>query len=838
MIRPVTGPAGRALLFLPLALALALVVAAAPRPGTAAPKPPKPPYTVVTHHWTNLYPALNAISVVSPTDAWAGGEQGHLIHFTGQAWTTLDPPELEGVTIQDLHMISSLAGWIAAGEHAFAYTGAGWVERSTGLGPDALSLSRLAVVPGTGDVYAVGRNWATPPGPHSALAHWDGGAWQEGSIAVPATVVWADAAFASATDGWIVGADTFGGSTPVLRHWNGATWSALAGPAGAAALQRVSVAVPGALWVTGEDAAGGGHIYRYAGGAWTAWDTPGSGMPGAITFLSPTDGWVATFDNLLHWDGTTWTVEYARAPHGGYLAALAGVSGSVWAVGAADTVLYRVSDVVWQQQRGGPAGNALFGVATAGTDEAWAVGTTGTLLHFHDDAWGAPEPGFTQDLYSVAMVSTTEGSLAGDHVIADWDGSAWAQVVTPSAVLYAVTRPGPGAGWAVGSGGTIWRDTAGTWSQVYTPVTRTLRAVIQDTPGHAWAGGGDYAPGLQGAYPVLLEYSGGIWVNDTALLPPGAPVIYSFACTADGSECWAAGTAYLNGQYALLHYANGVWALDHSTYTSLVALAPEALGGLWAVGYQEDGWQYQDGVWHGVALPLDGYLNALALIPGRGGWAVGAAGTILRYDPLVPGQRFYDVPLDDPFYAYIEYMADHGIISGYADNTFHPGNPVTRGQLTKMVTLGLGWPIAPPPTPTFADVPPTQPFYGFIEAAAAHGVISGYACGGPSEPCDPLNRPYFRPNALVTRAQLTKIIVLGKGWGASLPPTPTFADVPATHPFFGFVERAYQKGIISGYACGGPNEPCDPANRPYFRPGNSATRGQTSKILFYALTQP
>jgi hypothetical protein len=40
---------------------------------------------------------------------------------------------------------------------------------------------------------------------------------------------------------------------------------------------------------------------------------------------------------------------------------------------------------------------------------------------------------------------------------------------------------------------------------------------------------------------------------------------------------------------------------------------------------------------------------------------------------------------------------------------------------------------------------------------------------------------------------------------------------------------------MSGYPCGGTNpqtgqaEPCDSANRPYFRPGNLATRAQASK---------
>jgi hypothetical protein len=35
---------------------------------------------------------------------------------------------------------------------------------------------------------------------------------------------------------------------------------------------------------------------------------------------------------------------------------------------------------------------------------------------------------------------------------------------------------------------------------------------------------------------------------------------------------------------------------------------------------------------------------------------------------------------------------------------------------------------------------------------------------------------------------------------------------------------------MTGYRCGSPGEPCN-NNRPYFRPGANATRGQTSKIV-------
>jgi hypothetical protein len=155
-----------------------------------------------------------------------------------------------------------------------------------------------------------------------------------------------------------------------------------------------------------------------------------------------------------------------------------------------------------------------------------------------------------------------------------------------------------------------------------------------------------------------------------------------------------------------------------------------------------------------------------------------------------------------------------------------------------MAALGAGWTLLDPASPTFADVAPGSTFYSYIETAYGRGVIKGYACGGPNEPCDGQNRPYFRPGANITRGQISKIIVLAEGWALLNPPTPTFADIAPGSTFYQYVETAAARGIINGYACGGEGEPCDGQNRPYFRPGNNATRAQLSKMLALALQQP
>jgi amidase len=88
--------------------------------------------------------------------------------------------------------------------------------------------------------------------------------------------------------------------------------------------------------------------------------------------------------------------------------------------------------------------------------------------------------------------------------------------------------------------------------------------------------------------------------------------------------------------------------------------------------------------------------------------------------------------------------------------------------------------------------------------------ISGYSDGT------------FRSYNTATRAQLVKIVTLALGVVPQPGARPHFSDVPATHPSFGYVEAAYSRGLIAGYADG------------TFRPANLVTRGQAAKVVVLA----
>jgi len=191
---------------------------------------------------------------------------------------------------------------------------------------------------------------------------------------------------------------------------------------------------------------------------------------------------------------------------------------------------------------------------------------------------------------------------------------------------------------------------------------------------------------------------------------------------------------------------------------------------------------------------------------------------------------FTDVPSDSTFYTWIRCLACRGIISGYSDGTFRPGNDITRSQIAKMVSNAAGFNEDPGPQ-IYEDVDPSHTFYAWINRLSMRGHMGGYPCGTiPEEPCGAENRPYFRPFSNATRGQLAKIVANAAGVGG----TPTglyYTDVPEDNPFYVWIMRLTNLGVMSGYPCGGEGEPCDDANRPYFRPFANVTRGQASKIV-------
>jgi hypothetical protein len=213
--------------------------------------------------------------------------------------------------------------------------------------------------------------------------------------------------------------------------------------------------------------------------------------------------------------------------------------------------------------------------------------------------------------------------------------------------------------------------------------------------------------------------------------------------------------------------------------------------------------------------------------------------------------QFTDVPEDSTFYDFVRCMACRGIINGYPcggvgepcngnnDPYFRPGNNVTRGQFSKIAANAAGF-NETPGAQQYEDVMVGSTFYDFIWRLSNRGLVSGYPCGGVGEPCGSGNLPYFRPNSNITRGQIAKIDANAAGY-SDTPGAQQYEDVLPGSTFYDFIWRLSDRGLVSGYPCGGVGEPCGSGNLPYFRPSANATRGQASKIVsntFFPDCQP
>lgn len=196
------------------------------------------------------------------------------------------------------------------------------------------------------------------------------------------------------------------------------------------------------------------------------------------------------------------------------------------------------------------------------------------------------------------------------------------------------------------------------------------------------------------------------------------------------------------------------------------------------------------------------------------------------------GERFSDVCPGDWYYRDVLSLAARNAIGGYADGTFHPGNQITREQLIKVIVVAGGLSAPVPAAATYADVPPTQPGFSWIEIASANGVAGGYACGGAGEPCDAQRHSYFRPTRTTNRGQMTKVISNAFGLTSQAGTGAAFADVPETNPYYPYVGTIYNLNIAGGYTCGAAEEPCtNGTGQLYFRPYATTTRAQASKMI-------
>jgi hypothetical protein len=178
------------------------------------------------------------------------------------------------------------------------------------------------------------------------------------------------------------------------------------------------------------------------------------------------------------------------------------------------------------------------------------------------------------------------------------------------------------------------------------------------------------------------------------------------------------------------------------------------------------------------------------------------------------GATFADVPLSHPFYLEIGILSALGITQGCGGNNFCPNETVPRDQVAAFILRTLG--EFNPPVPAmqrFADVPPSNPFYNFIDRLAVLGITSG---------CTPTD---YCPAVGLSREQAAAFIIRAIGeFNPPTPPAQRFVDVPPSSPFYNFIDRMAALQITRGCS----------SNPPLYCPYDAVSRGQIAVFLVKA----
>jgi len=113
-------------------------------------------------------------------------------------------------------------------------------------------------------------------------------------------------------------------------------------------------------------------------------------------------------------------------------------------------------------------------------------------------------------------------------------------------------------------------------------------------------------------------------------------------------------------------------------------------------------------------------------------------------------------------------------------------------------------------TQSFNDVPAASPFFDYINVLSSWQITTGCS----SSP------PQFCPTDLVTREQLATLIIRSMlGDNFTYTTTPYYTDVPASSPYFRYIQKMTDLGIAHG---------CSATT---FCPGGNVPRGDASVLL-------
>lgn len=401
----------------------------------------------------------------------------------------------------------------------------------------------------------------------------------------------------------------------------------------------------------------GDGVFRNDGSGWVELATPITNDLNAIWGETASSLWVAgDLGALYHFDGTDWVFEGSGTPSFG---GLSGTSSSdVWAITDAE---------IWHRDATGwtsiaidslspePSGT-LTSIWAVASDDVWAVGTNGMLLHY-DGSWSVEAPLGDEDLLDVWAAGADDVYVIIDEVsfnqpnTAHWDGSSWQlEVLVDDNPPSALAGSSPSDIWMVGRHGQLRRYDGATASDVsrdllsgsaesgvwandvddvwivgnnqalhFDGVDWQRHSLEGDDPTAIWSSGPNHAV-VVGETGHISQWDGVSWSTLTA-----QPSVDLFAVWGSGpSDVFAAGA-----DGVILHYDGDTWSGQVSgTNASIASVWGSSGDDVYAVAPPSTVLHYAAGAW----APIDvGPIGAVFGVGGTSATDVNVVGDGIRH---------------------------------------------------------------------------------------------------------------------------------------------------------------------------------------------------------------
>jgi len=416
-----------------------------------------------------------------------------------------------------------------------------------------------------------------------------------------------DSAIVSETDAWAVGSS--------IVHFDGQKWRAVNKEPYYLGLKAIDLISPTQGWAVGWERA-----IPFVDGAWM----PAVSLPGVmlhdVELLSASEAWAAAEIRERRTTGA----------------------------------IFRLEGATWHEVAVPPVG-ALYDLWTVSAEEGWAVGSSGTMLHYKDGAWTQVASIVEDDLLAVAGTGPNDiwavggsawdclGADATHRVMLHYDGQRWSVTLSEDECALHDVVFQDGRGWAVGVGGSRLRFDGGQWTELE-PIDPSERLGAFNTV--------EFIPGQSAA--LTADYAGRIVRMDgDAFVDLHAKLGWFSELTGirmlDASHGWAVGP----GAPALRYNGSG-WERDSTPVLQDMAdIAGPAMDDLWAVGSLGRIAHFDGTTWSEVPSPTDVHLESVEITGAGDGWAVGwrlpsqrdqpIRGVVLRLENGV-WRRFWEAP--------------------------------------------------------------------------------------------------------------------------------------------------------------------------------------------------